>query len=242
MVVDYNDIDEYVSVANSYTYTPFGQFYGTPDETVDNPFKFTGQWYDAEIAQYYLRARQYDPTMMRFTSQDPVRGDRQEPLTLHRYLYCVNDPIDRVDPSGEFAIGGTALRVTNAVLTAGSLYGHGLSLAAYSVDTGDDRFWQLAEATFKFMPFAAAIAAGNPLGPLANMATSATIHINQMAYGSTTGMSTAQGLAVDPLAFLAYRIRMGRAIGKIGANANDMENFMSWMGADWVERVNDIEY
>ena len=103
LVVDYNDIDEYVSVANSYTYTPFGQFYGTPDETVDNPFKFTGQWYDAEIAQYYLRARQYDPTMMRFTSRDPIFGKKQEPLTLHKYLYCLNNPIDRIDPSGKIS-------------------------------------------------------------------------------------------------------------------------------------------
>ena len=104
LVVDYNDIDEYICVANSYTYTPFGQFYGTPDETVDNPFKFTGQWHDAEINQYYLRARMYDPTMMRFTSRDPVRGERNEPLTLHRYLYCINSPTKYIDPSGEFSM------------------------------------------------------------------------------------------------------------------------------------------
>ncbi len=102
LVVDYNDIDEYICVANSYTYTPFGQFYGTPDETVDNPFKFTGQWHDAEINQYYLRTRMYDPTMMRFTSRDPVIGKYQEPLSLHKYLYCANEPVNRFDLNGAY--------------------------------------------------------------------------------------------------------------------------------------------
>ena len=44
MVVAYDGTNETVETVNSYTYTPFGQVYGTPDETVDNPFKFTGQW------------------------------------------------------------------------------------------------------------------------------------------------------------------------------------------------------
>jgi hypothetical protein len=44
MVVDYNEVDATAFVVNSYGYTPFGQGYGTPDETVDNPFRFTGQY------------------------------------------------------------------------------------------------------------------------------------------------------------------------------------------------------
>ena len=62
MVVEYDDVTDRVAVANSYVYTPFGQFYGTPDEIVDNPWTFTGQWYDEEVEQYHLRARQYDDT------------------------------------------------------------------------------------------------------------------------------------------------------------------------------------
>ena len=61
------------------------------------------------------------------------------------------------------------------------------------------------------MPVGATIASLNPYGPVANLLTSAAIHLNQMAYGSTTGMSTVQGLAVDPLAFLLYRGVMGTA-------------------------------
>ena len=96
-------VDSSGIVVNTYTYNPFGQDFATEvSETVDNPFKFTGQYYDPEINQYYLRARQYDPTLMRFTSIDPVKGKFQQPLTLHRYLYCANDSINFTDPSGEF--------------------------------------------------------------------------------------------------------------------------------------------
>jgi RHS repeat-associated protein len=88
-------------VLNSYTYGPFGEMIAADcAETTDNPFKFTGQDYDYEIGQYYLRARQYDPQLMRFTDRDPISGRYEEPLTLHKYLYCLNDSTNRVDPSG----------------------------------------------------------------------------------------------------------------------------------------------
>jgi RHS repeat-associated protein len=91
------------NVKNYYTYNPFGEVFATENtENVSNPFKFTGQYFDSEINEYYLRARQYDPQIGRFTSRDPVFGNFQEPMTLHRYLYCQNDPINRTDPLGLF--------------------------------------------------------------------------------------------------------------------------------------------
>ncbi len=92
-------------VKNLYTYKPFGEtFASETDETVENPFQFTGQYFDSKINQYYLRARQYDPPTMRFTGRDPVRGQFQEPLTLHVYLYCLNEPINSIDPSGRMSM------------------------------------------------------------------------------------------------------------------------------------------
>jgi hypothetical protein len=38
---------------------------------------------------------------MRFTSRDPVRGKFTEPMSLHKYLYCWNEPINRVDLNGK---------------------------------------------------------------------------------------------------------------------------------------------
>ena len=44
--------------------------------------------------------RWYDPTVGRFLQQDPWLGSIYAPLTLNAYGYCVNDPLQLVDPSG----------------------------------------------------------------------------------------------------------------------------------------------
>jgi len=45
------------SAVNSYTYNPFGESFATEcTEATENSFKYTGQYYDSEIGQYYLRA------------------------------------------------------------------------------------------------------------------------------------------------------------------------------------------
>jgi len=132
VVPGYDELTEMWSVnaANAYTYTPFGGFYeGQCVENIDNPFKFTGQWYDAEIDQYYLRARMYDPAMMRFTARDSIRGENTEPLTLHKYLYCGNEPLNRIDPTGnKYAVMETI------EAGYGNHYG-ALTVAAYGVAT-----------------------------------------------------------------------------------------------------------
>ena len=52
--------DSLGDVRNTYTYNPFGEMFATEcAENTENPFKFTGQWYDSEIGQYDLRARMY---------------------------------------------------------------------------------------------------------------------------------------------------------------------------------------
>jgi len=107
-------------VKNHYTYGPFGKM-RDPEctETVENTFKFTGQFFDSEIGQYYMRARQYDPQLMRFTGRDSIKGNYKEPMTLHRYLYCRNEPINHIDPSGNEDLGEQL--VTNAIM--GTLMG-----------------------------------------------------------------------------------------------------------------------
>ncbi len=97
-------LDATAAVQNRYTYKPFGKQHPTEtEETItSNPWQFTGQYYDKEIKQYHLRARQYDPHITRFTTKDPITGRFTEPLTLHAYLYCANEPVSRTDPLGLF--------------------------------------------------------------------------------------------------------------------------------------------
>ena len=53
---------------------------------------------------YYLRARYLNSSSARFASRDPSRGILWDPLSLHKYLYANDDPINRIDPSGEFSV------------------------------------------------------------------------------------------------------------------------------------------
>ncbi len=45
--------------------------------------------------------RWYDPAVGRFLQQDPWLGDVYVPLTLNAYGYCLNDPLQLIDPDGE---------------------------------------------------------------------------------------------------------------------------------------------
>ena len=48
----------------------------------------------------YNRARWYDAPVGRFTTIDPDRGQQRRPITLNKYLYAGDDPVNRFDPSG----------------------------------------------------------------------------------------------------------------------------------------------
>ena len=89
------------NIVNSYEYDPWGNIL-SQTETVDNPIKYAGEYYDDELGMYYLRARYYDPQIGRFTSRDILEGSIASPLDMNRYVYCRNNPIKYVDPSGMY--------------------------------------------------------------------------------------------------------------------------------------------
>jgi len=60
------------------------------------PYRFTGQRYDAETGMYYYRARYYSPSIGRFMQMDPV-GSKDD---LNLYAYVFNDPMGKTDPMG----------------------------------------------------------------------------------------------------------------------------------------------
>ncbi len=93
-------VNESGTVVNTYEYTPWGEI-RSETEAVDNPVKYAGEYYDDELDMIYLRARYYNPQIGRFTSFDIKEGEISNPLDMNRYVYCRNNPIKYVDPSGE---------------------------------------------------------------------------------------------------------------------------------------------
>jgi RHS repeat-associated protein len=53
---------------------------------------------------YFLHARWYFPSMGRFLSPDPVRGDPAQPQSLNLYSYVRGNPLNAVDPDGRITL------------------------------------------------------------------------------------------------------------------------------------------
>jgi len=50
-----------------------------------------------------MRARYYNPEIMRFVNRDVLLGSVQNTLSLNRYAYCQSNPVTYIDPQGKFA-------------------------------------------------------------------------------------------------------------------------------------------
>jgi len=78
-------------LVNTYSYDPYGN--GTyTSERVSNPFQFTGALLDSSTGLYKMGERYYDPSIGRFTQEDPLGNG---------YGYAGANPANFVDPSGQ---------------------------------------------------------------------------------------------------------------------------------------------
>ena len=77
-----------------------GQKYSATKDEVRQ--KFTGYQKDAETQLDYAEARYYNNAHGRFTAVDPLlaSGKSADPQTFNRYVYCSNNPVNCVDPTG----------------------------------------------------------------------------------------------------------------------------------------------
>ena len=86
--------DEKAAIRNHYQYDAFGAGLEAV-EALPNRIRYTGQQYDEQTGQYYLRARYYNPVFGQFMQEDVYQGDG-----LNLYVYCKNNPVIYYDPSG----------------------------------------------------------------------------------------------------------------------------------------------
>jgi len=88
---------------NSFSYDEFGNSTHKKGAVrFDQPFTYTGYQLDSLSSSQFAQAREYDPKIGRFTSQDKIAGFAQFPQTINPYTYCWNQPLDLVDLDGEY--------------------------------------------------------------------------------------------------------------------------------------------
>ena len=95
---------EWGRVKETYSYDPYGNLtYGIPDTV--NYYGYNGESSNLATGLQYLRARYYNPQTGSFITEDTYTGQISNPLTLNRYDYVSNNPVNYIDPSGHSGIG-----------------------------------------------------------------------------------------------------------------------------------------
>jgi RHS repeat-associated protein len=92
-----------VSACMGTTVTVGGANICTGTISVTNPFRYAGQYTDAESGLIYMRARYYDQNTAQFLTRDPLVSTTREP-----YAYVADNPLNRTDPSGAWDHTATA--------------------------------------------------------------------------------------------------------------------------------------
>lgn len=90
------------NVVKRIDYDSFGNIINDTAPSFEIPFAFAGGLYDQDTGLVRFGYRDYDPDISRWTAKDPILfGGGDTDL----YGYCLNNPINDVDPEGQFVWG-----------------------------------------------------------------------------------------------------------------------------------------
>lgn len=67
-------------------------------------YGYTNEYQDGYNDLVYLRARHFAPSMGRFLSRDTWGWDVNRPRSLNRWMYTEDNPVNRTDPTGFYAL------------------------------------------------------------------------------------------------------------------------------------------
>ncbi len=86
-----------------------------------NPFRYRSYYYDAETGLYYLRNRYYSPILCRFINADNFEylGVDGTLLSYNLFVFCMNNPINYFDTSGNWSLPNWAKVAIGATVIVG---------------------------------------------------------------------------------------------------------------------------
>ncbi len=125
------------ALIGEYVYDAWGNLLEEPTNGVllANPFRYRGYYYDTSIGLYYLNSRYYDPETGRILNEDLVSYLEPETIGgINLYAYCLNDPVNYIDPTGHLVLSlilaiGMAAGVGAVIGVAGTFVGDLVSSA-----------------------------------------------------------------------------------------------------------------
>ena len=96
-----------------YTYDAWGKVLSVTGSMADtvgtiNPMRYRDYYLDSETGYYYLQSRYYNPEFCRFINADEPSTmvlDLGKPSGANLFVYCNNNPINYIDPTGDVSIG-----------------------------------------------------------------------------------------------------------------------------------------
>ena len=114
--------DESGNIVKETIYDSFGTIITDSNPTLAIPFGFAGGLHDRDTSLIRFGHRDYDPDTGRWTAKDPIlfAGGSTD-----LYGYCMNDPVNGVDPEGLFinlAAAGVGAAVGAAIGTADAIF------------------------------------------------------------------------------------------------------------------------
>jgi RHS repeat-associated protein len=113
-------------VRQASVFCPYG--HRSPESGLISILGFNGQRRDPVTGHYLLGNgyRAFNPVLMRFNSPDSLSPFGKG--GVNAYTYCVGDPVNKVDPTGEFALIARGLsQLVSAPISAFRQIGKGLS-------------------------------------------------------------------------------------------------------------------
>ena len=119
-------LDENGNTVVSYGYDAWGAPLWCTGELAETlgkvqPFRYRGYVFDEETGLYYLRSRYYNAQWGRFVNADDRLSKNETDICgKSLYVYCSNNPLNRVDPNGEawwaWAVGAAVIVASIAIV------------------------------------------------------------------------------------------------------------------------------
>jgi len=190
----HGDVGWYLKPTGTLWGTAIYDPWGNPTEQGQSTtLGYQGDLTDVTTGDVWMGARWYDVETAGFSSRDAVFGQLQAPVSLNRYTYASNDPLQYFDPDGRFGIS----TITGAVKKIGNVatktWDNTGGRAATAVKRIVEPVGRVATATYETVKAVGRTAARTTAKTVSNVANATKTVVEQTV--KTVGAAAAAVLA-----------------------------------------------